>query len=316
MKKYNHFIVLLLLFVSFLSPSGHAQSFEDRFEGVNLVMPDGTKALYPDPSVWAFTFWPGIKWPDSYGDGTNWLEGNAESQVYLNPFLAKVKGKPVPVNLRYNPFKITEQGLHIRASKLSQEQMDAYQVGGHRRFGSGIILSRQSFLYGTFEMVAKLPSARGSWPAFWLLPQARIWPPEIDVMEAMAWGPHKTRIHSGILVPKEDKDENYSDWFEVGVNPSEGFHKYTLKWTQDTLTMMFDDKVLWEKPTPPSMKQPMYMIINLAVGGKWPYNEMGIKPIDGVEPERLNKGADTIEPDYPAEMIVRSVVVKETLDKK
>jgi beta-glucanase (GH16 family) len=172
-----------------------------------------------------------------------------------------------------------------------------------------MILSRQTFLYGKFEMVAKLPSARGAWSAFWLLPEARIWPPEIDIMEGMAWGPNNTKIHSGIIVPKEDKDENYNDWFDVGVNPSEGFHKYTLQWSEKTLTMLFDDKMLWTKPTPESMKQPMYMIINLAVGGKWPYNEVGIQPIDGIAPERLNKGADMIEPNYPAVMIVKSILV-------
>jgi len=63
------------------SSSAADMVLEDDFRGVNLVMPDGSKKLYPDPGKWAFTFWPGTKWPDSYGDGTNGPGGNTECQT-------------------------------------------------------------------------------------------------------------------------------------------------------------------------------------------------------------------------------------------
>src|ERR1700735_5095833 len=153
-----------------LSASGDARNaakspaiIEDDFRGVEITMPDGSKKLYPDSSRWAFTFWPGTKWPDSYGDGTNWLAGNAECQTYVTPFISKIKGSPVPVDLRYDPFSIQSDGLHIKASLLNAAQRSAYQIGGYRRFGSGMLLSRKSFTFGSISMVAKLPSARGSW---------------------------------------------------------------------------------------------------------------------------------------------------------
>jgi hypothetical protein len=307
----NNMLIFSGLIISLFFPirSPNAQVFKDDFKGIERVMPGGEKKLYPDHKKWAFTFWPGTKWPDSYGDGTNWLEGNGESQTYLSPFTEKIKGKPVPVNLRYDPFEITEQGLHIKADVLTPEQQKAYHVGGHRKFGSGILLSRQSFQYGKFTIVAKLPSARGSWSAFWLLPEKRMWPPEIDVFEGMAWGPHKKKIHSGFLVPKDEKG-TYSDWFDLPFNPSEDFHAYTLDWTEEKMSVSVDGETLWEKPTPPSMKQPMYMLVNLAVGGRWPYNELDIKPIDGMGQERLLKGSSTIIQDYPAEFIIKSVTVE------
>src|SRR6185437_12693119 len=90
-----------------LSASGDARSrasssaiIEDDFRGVEITMPDGSKKLYPDTSRWAFTFWPGTQWPDSYGDGTNWLAGNAECQTYVTPLITKVKGATIPVGLR------------------------------------------------------------------------------------------------------------------------------------------------------------------------------------------------------------------------
>jgi len=301
----------LLIFLTPLSVKAEETVLKDDFQGVETRMPDGTYKLYPDRTKWAFTFWPGIRWPDSYGDGTNWLDGNDEAQTYVTPFLEKVRGKPVPISLRYDPFSIKEDGLHITADLLSSQQQKAYDIGGHRRFGSGILLSRTSFTYGKIRMVAKLPSARGTWPALWLLSPTQGWPPEIDPLEAMVWGPHKTEIHSGYLPRPEEKDlfPNFGEWFDVGVNPSEGFHEYGLDWNKDTIRALFDGKVLWEKPTPPSMQRDMYILINLAVGGKWVFNELGVQPIDGRSQERLNKGSDLIQEDYPADMIVKSIIV-------
>src|SRR5271163_2402928 len=136
---------------------GGSDILEDDFRGVEVTTPGGSKKRYPDASRWAFTFWPGTKWPDSYGDGTNWLAGNAECQTYVTPFIDKVKGISVPEHLRYDPFSIRPDGLHIKASLLSDAQQSAYQVGGFRRFGSGMLLSRTSFTFGNIRMVAKLP---------------------------------------------------------------------------------------------------------------------------------------------------------------
>lgn len=281
----------------------------DEFRGVMTFMPDGSSKLYPDRNTWAFTFWPGSVWPDSYGDGTNWLAANGESQTYLSPFISSVLGRPVPSSQRYNPFKIDADGLHIQAAILSSAQQYAYRVGGHRRFGSGMLRSRQSFTYGRIRLIAKLPSNRGSWPAFWLLPQARIWPPEIDIFEGMAWKPHGNQIHAGMIVPQGETGTT-GKWFDIGTDPSKNFHEYGLDWNEHTLTVTFDSKVVLQSPTPPSMRQPMYLLINLAVGGKWPCNELGIQPIDSLSPDRLNRCANTIANDYPAEMVIRSVSVE------
>jgi hypothetical protein len=281
---------------------------EDRFGGVEITMPAGNKKLYPDAAKWAFTFWPGIKWPDSYGDGTNWLAGNAECQTYVTPFIGKVKGASVPLDLRYDPFAIQADGLHIKASLLSAAQQSAYQVGGYRRFGSGLLLSRTSFTFGHISMVAKLPSALGSWPGLWLLPESHQWPPEIDVFEAMPWGKHQQQLHYGVLVPK-GASGHFGQWADTGIDTSAGFHDFGLEWTPQTMSGLLDGKVLWQQPTPSSLQQNMYLIIQFAVGGKWPFNELNVQPIDSMSAERLSAGADLIQGDYPAEMIIKSVRV-------
>jgi Glycosyl hydrolases family 16 len=288
---------------------GAAPVIEDTFRGVELTMPNGSKKRYPDPATWAFTFWPGTKWPDSYGDGTNWLAGNAECQTYVTPFINKIKGATVPLKLRYDPFTVEPDGLHIKASLLSAEQQLAYQVGLYRRFGSGMLLSRKSFTFGNISMVAKLPSARGSWPDLWLLPESHQWPPEIDIFESMPWGKHQQQLHFGALVPKGAPGSVPGKWADLGTDLSAGFHQYDLNWTSETMTASFDGKVYWQQATPPSLKQNMYLIINFAVGGKWPFNELGVLPVDSISPDRLAAGADLIQADYPAEMIIKSIKV-------
>jgi hypothetical protein len=291
-----------------LGAAVHSDFIKDNFRGVEITMPDGSRKLYPDSSKWAFTFWPGTKWPDSYGDGTNWLAGNAECQTYVTPFISKVKGSPVALSLRYDPFSIRSDGLHIKASLLSPAQQSAYQVGGFRRFGSGMLLSRTSFTFGNVRMVAKLPGARGSWADLWLLPESHQWPPEIDVFESMPWGKHQQQLHYGVIVPKGAKGW-FGDWTELGTDPSAEFHEYGLDWTPESLSGLFDGRVLWQRPTPESLQQNMYLIVNFAVGGKWVFNELNVQPIDSMSPDRLSAGADLIEADYPADMIIKSISV-------
>jgi beta-glucanase (GH16 family) len=212
------------------------------------------------------------------------------------------------MDLRYDPFSIQSDGLHIKASLLSMAQQGAYQVGGYRRFGSGMLLSRAAFTFGSIRVAAKLPSARGSWPGLWLLPESHQWPPEIDIFEAMPWGKHQRQIHYGVMVPK-GATGHFSQWLDLDIDPSAGVHEYGLDWTPETMTGLLDGKMLWQQPTPSSLQQNMYLIINLAVGGKWPYNELNVQPIDSVSPDRLSAGSDLIQGDYPADMIIRSVKV-------
>jgi beta-glucanase (GH16 family) len=53
-------------------------------------------------------------------------------------------------------------------------------------YTSARLVSKRAFKYGIFEMRARLPNGRGSWPAFWLLSANRPvnWPMdgEIDIL--------------------------------------------------------------------------------------------------------------------------------------
>jgi beta-glucanase (GH16 family) len=65
-----------------------------------------------------------------------------------------------------------------------QARNEQYQ---NRNFTSARLKTYEGFKYGVFEMRAKLPLGRGTWPAFWMLANTvpLKWPDdgEIDILE-------------------------------------------------------------------------------------------------------------------------------------
>jgi beta-glucanase (GH16 family)/Ca2+-binding RTX toxin-like protein len=136
-------------------------------------------------------------------------------------------------------------------------------------YNSGIITTEGSlnFEYGLIEVSAKLPAGAGLWPAIWLLPSSFDWPPEIDIMEMLGDNPSViyASTHSGAN----------NDSSTLGVytgDTTQSFHTYGLDWEPDHITWYFDGNAIRTVATPSDMHQPMYLLINLAVGGNgsWP----------------------------------------------
>ncbi|WP_428308111.1 family 16 glycosylhydrolase [Lacipirellula sp.] len=137
-------------------------------------------------------------------------------------------------------------------------------------FSSGVISSHNDFryTYGYAEMRIKMPSKRGSWPAFWMLDAG--WPPEIDVMEYP------------LFVNESINDQYYANshwstgsgnasngqWIDRNVDLGAAFHTYGLEWTSTQLKYYFDG-VLVKTASNQASFQNMYTIFNYAVDG-WP----------------------------------------------
>ncbi|MDF2441439.1 MAG: hypothetical protein JWN98_2423 [Abditibacteriota bacterium] len=159
----------------------------------------------------------------------------------------------------------TQNGhLVIRSRKRSYTGAD-----GTRQYTSGKVSTARkfSFLYGTVEMRAQLPAGRGIWPAFWMLPaHEKSWPPEVDVMEMIGHEPRTIYMsnHRG-LWPNTSVDMSPF----TGPDFSAGYHTYTLEWAPGWLRWKVDG-VTRKETTSDVPDQPMYLILNTAVGGKWP----------------------------------------------
>ncbi len=158
-------------------------------------------------------------------------------------------------------------------------------------FISGRINTRDKvmFTYGTAKARMKLPKGSGFWPAFWALGGGN-WPDtgEIDIMEYVGetdWigvalhGPGysgETPLVNKYFFPE---GEDVTDW-----------HVYSVDWTPEGMEFKVDERLIYRVTKPMvehygkwSFDNPKYLILNLALGGAYPYKTNGVKePYNGI----------------------------------
>jgi beta-glucanase (GH16 family) len=125
--------------------------------------------------------------------------------------------------------------------------------------------------YGYFEVEAKLPVGKGTWPAFWLFNHIDNRRPEIDVMEAYAGGGpasgwSDSQLHPTAYAPTIWKDAGVLGGTRTFQTPdlSAGFHKYAVKWEPNKQTFYFDGKEVYSADV--KMSDPMYIMLDLWYG--------------------------------------------------
>lgn len=113
----------------------------------------------------------------------------------------------------------------------------------------------QQFLYGRFEIRAKIPTATGAWPAIWLVGNKWEWPQngEIDIMEYYikngqpsilanaCWGSDQrwNAVWDSSVIPFThftDKDPQWAD----------KFHIWRMDWDKHFIRIYLDDELLNE----------------------------------------------------------------------
>jgi beta-glucanase (GH16 family) len=151
-----------------------------------------------------------------------------------------------------------------------------------RKKGSQVISIRmntkQSWTYGYFEARLKLPAGKGTWPAFWMLPQNfQNWPDdgEIDIMEEVGYRPNYV---SAAIHCKSYNHVNQTQRTGEKLIPTaqSDFHVYALEWTADNIYAYVDGERYFtfandrqgNKNTWP-FNVPFYLKLNLAWGGNW-----------------------------------------------
>lgn len=143
------------------------------------------------------------------------------------------------------------------------------------------------FTYGRMEVRARIPVAKGAWPAIWTLGTKMEWPScgEIDVMEFYriqgkpvimanaAWG--KDRQWDAHW---NSKATPFAHFLEKDPDWASDFHIWRMDWTEEYIRLYLDDELLNEIPLSTTIngmignrsnpfKQPHYILLNLAVGG-------------------------------------------------
>lgn len=146
---------------------------------------------------------------------------------------------------------------------------------------------KKEFLYGRFEIRARIPVGKGAWPAIWLLGNSMEWPScgEIDIMEFYrkqgiphilanaAWGTDQRWVAKW-----NSKAIPFSHFLAKNPDWASEFHVWRMDWNKKAVRLYLDDEllneillndtyngVIGEKLNP--FMQPQYLLLNLAVGG-------------------------------------------------
>ncbi len=215
----------------------------------------------PDPTKWTHDIWPA-------------KTVNSEDQVYTDRL------KNVSVN-----------GEHL-IIKAFKEDYD----NGHYTSGRIHSEGKGDFLYGRFDIRAKLPAGQGTWPAIWMLPSdpyrysttckpgekwqgsstCDAWPNsgEIDIMEHVGYD--MQNVHGTV----HNKAYYWVNWEQrkgsiEGVDVDQNFHVYSLIWTPEKITILMDgtpyftyinEHTGWQAWP---FDHPFNVILNVAIGGAW-----------------------------------------------
>jgi beta-glucanase (GH16 family) len=139
---------------------------------------------------------------------------------------------------------------------------------------------KHAWLYGRFEMRAKIDVRTGSWPAFWMLGTRGPWPTngEVDIMEFyddtllfnVAWAGANNIVWNSVKVRR---DRLSADW-------AERYHVWRMDWDERSIKLYLDDTLMNSqdlaattnapRPGAPAnpFHEPAYILVNQAMGGQ------------------------------------------------
>ncbi len=211
-------------------------------------------------------------WQSVYHFCSRTIAPNYDSQLYIDQnFIDHVNKSGFGTTSARNSTWVNDGILTIEVKPSDEVIKKA--AGAWAKYTSGLLTTQFSFSqqYGYFEMRAQVPTGDGIWPAFWLLPIDKSWPPEIDVMES--FGGLNRKGEGGnykIHYASHTKDIKglCGTWFSTGVDITAGFHTYGVNWQPDGITYYFDGAPYAFCPPNPDANQPFYMLVNVAVGSE------------------------------------------------
>lgn len=243
---------ILLIIITLLGSCTSAQKSEAQSSSdYELIWSDEFEYEgLPDSSKWSYDVGDGC--PDLCG----W--GNNELQYYTEDRLKNAR--------------VENGNLIIEAHNENYKSRD---------YTSARLLTRNrdAWKYGRFEIRAKLPSGKGTWPAIWMLPESWEyggWPEsgEIDIMEHVGHEPE--RVYATVHTEAYNHVLGTQDTDTMQVSDAEqNFHIYTLEWTPQTISWYidgeqysrFNNEYATYKEWP--FDRPFHLILNIAVGGNW-----------------------------------------------
>ncbi|MDP2007769.1 MAG: glycoside hydrolase family 16 protein [Rubrivivax sp.] len=173
----------------------------------------------------------------------------------------------------------------LRITARLEDLRSAADWGG-QRYTSARLVTRghAAWTYGFFEVRAKLPCGRGTWPAIWMLGTGGVWPDdgEIDIMEQV--GSNPSRVFGTVHTRAGSGGASTGAATQVS-DACTAFHDYQLHWTASEIAIGIDGVVHFRYPNPGTGRDrwpfnaPQYLLLNIAIGG-----DLGGAVDDGIFP--------------------------------
>lgn len=212
--------------------------FSDEFDGTSL-----------DLSKWHTCFW--------WATDTCSIESNNELELYVKDDVLVGGGI-----------------LTLRAQRRTAPGWN----GKTYRYTSGMVSTGGrkyekppgfAYTYGYAEARVRVPRGQGLWPAFWMLPVSYRSRPEIDIMEILGDQPDVHHMNYHWLYPDGTRGDRGATW--AGPAFSVDWHSFGVDWQPGAIVWYVDGIERWRFTDAANVPaEPMYLLLNLAVGGDWP----------------------------------------------
>lgn len=228
--------------------------------------PDG--AVYTEPEIPTPQGYK-LVWQDEFSEGTTldvskWSHEVKNAGWVNNELQNYVAGK-------------SPKGQRVTEIKDGNLEIHCFKEDGKIYSGRVYGNVKKGWQYAYVEASICLPSGKGTWPAFWMMPvNFKSWPHdgEIDIMEEVGY--HKDYVSSSLHADGHVHSNNTQVTKEVYCKGAEGeFHTYAMEWTPDYFQFYVDGKkTLYYKNPGTGVRDwpydaPFYVIFNLAWGGSW-----------------------------------------------
>ncbi len=213
-----------------------------------------------------------LVWNDEFNDPAyetpntdHWWYENAEPGWVNNELQTYIPGKKGDIVTA----DVSDGTLKIRAIK------DGSRVYSAR------VNTKQAWTYGYFEARLKLPKGKGTWPAFWMMPETWAgWPDggEIDIMEHVGCVPTEvsSSIHCKAYYHAIGTQKTAAKKISTVMDE---FHVYALEWTEEYIKTYVDGVLLFtynpdvyplgRNANTWPFNKPFQLKLNLAWGGDW-----------------------------------------------
>lgn len=225
-----------------------------------------------------------LEWADEF-------TGGKLNEKYWSHEIGVIRNKGTQQSYTEKAVKL-KGGYLVLRSEFKETKNENYKEGSSNwvqqakttPYSSGSVTTNKklNFSFGRLEVRAKMPEAKGAWPAIWLIgSNGWGWPKcgEIDILEHLSQSPGKCymTLHWGANGTQSTKSKG----FETNIpNPYDKFHVYAMEWDEKELKMFIDDKEVakWDLSmadypdgTNP-FHTPHHLILNTAIGGQgtWP----------------------------------------------